>query len=525
MTIEPPEHAAAEPAAPAPDEPGTTARPRRWIPYVAGGVVAIMLIAAAGAYAVYRLLDGGGPLPVTAIPSTAIAEVTLDLDPPAGQKVDALKVLRTFPEVRKEMGRGSFDDFKKEFVQGMLGEECAPSYDKDVKPWVGSRLAFAVVRLDGRIVPEMVVQVSDRAKARAGLRKVIGCEGGAAKAGVAVGEHYAVVSLSDAYARKILEEATKKSLDETADFRKWTAMAGGRGVVNAYAAPNAFMTLVNLFGRRFTGAIGVASIAHETPEGQGMALAAKLRSDGLDISLVGGGTELAATKAIGPEVMRLPDDISAAVGVSVNKSFARGFISSFMGGVLGQVSPSELTRIEQLSGLDFRRDLRTLLGNGLVGAIGAKPPADMNTEDVPKDLQAAVISTGDAKQISSILGKAFAFFDFSPAALGVSQTQDAHHVVLGRDPGFNKRVLADGHLGDQADFRAVVAHPEQAFDVVFVRVNDDWRKAFGSMRAIDATTDEIESNLKPLRAFGLSSWVEGSGPTGITHMEARLRLR
>jgi len=500
------------------EESAPSARKRRWGRIIALVAGVLVLVVGVGAWAVLRLLGGGGPLPVTVMPASTVAELTLDLDPPAGQKVAALSALHKFPGLRKELGKEGLDEFRRGIVDSLVDGRCLADYDTDIKSWAASRIGFAVVRVDQKVLPELAFQFTDKAKARAGLRKVVKCQG---NGGVAIGEHYAVVSLTDDDAQKILASAKKKSLADNADFRKWTAKAGGRGVVNAYAAPGAATVLYNLFAPRVRRSIGVAYTPAAQPKGEGAAMSARVRSNGLDISLVSGGNT-SSTRSIGPDVMRLPKDTAAAVGLAVDKQLASFVVSSFMSGFESAATPGELARIEELSGLDFRRDLRTLLGHGIVAAIGSKPPVNLDTKDVPPDLRVAVVSTGDAGRISAIVQKALPLFQITPDI--VTQAHDAHHVVIGRVDAYDKALLKDGNLGAQSDFKAVVEKPRKASDIVFIRLNAQWRKALAWSNLFDSSPSEVQDNLAPLRAFGMSSWQEGKGKHGIMHTEARLRL-
>src|SRR3954469_10609192 len=55
---------------------------------VVGSAVAVVAAVGVGAYGVVQLLSGGSS-PATAVPSDALAYVSLDLDPSASQKIEA----------------------------------------------------------------------------------------------------------------------------------------------------------------------------------------------------------------------------------------------------------------------------------------------------------------------------------------------------------------------------------------------------------------------------------------------------
>ena len=63
-----------------------------------------------GAYGVVQLMAGGSSA-ATAVPADAVGYVSLDLDPSASQKIEAFKILRKFPAIKKQLG--GRDDIRK----------------------------------------------------------------------------------------------------------------------------------------------------------------------------------------------------------------------------------------------------------------------------------------------------------------------------------------------------------------------------------------------------------------------------
>ena len=91
------------------DSGGPPARGRRTV-LVAGAAVAVVAAVGVGAYGVVQLMSGGSS-PATAVPADAVGYVSLDLDPSASQKIEAIKILRKFPAIKKQLG--SRDDLRK----------------------------------------------------------------------------------------------------------------------------------------------------------------------------------------------------------------------------------------------------------------------------------------------------------------------------------------------------------------------------------------------------------------------------
>ena len=58
-------------------------------------------------------LFAGGSAPASAVPADAIGYVSLDLDPSASQKIEAIKILRKFPALKKRCKISSRDDMRR----------------------------------------------------------------------------------------------------------------------------------------------------------------------------------------------------------------------------------------------------------------------------------------------------------------------------------------------------------------------------------------------------------------------------
>jgi hypothetical protein len=499
--------------------PTTRSRTGRWIALVA---VVLVLVLGAGAWAVMRLLGGGGPLPVTAMPANTLAEVSLDLDPAAGQKVNALRTLRKFPDLRKQLELDSTEDLRRQIFIEIAGKKCVGDFAERVQPWLGSRVAIGVLMLHGEPTPEVALQVTDRDKAAAGLGRILKCAG-TDDIGFAVGEQYAILSTSDADARAIVAAATKKSLADDPAYQRWIEAAGGRGVINGYIAAQAPKQFLKMIPDDLPEE-QTAQVTEMFKGFQGAGLSVRFESDGFEADLVRGARGPAARQTIGADVARLPDDSAAALGFAVPQAALESLTDGFLSGFAGAVGPGSTRRFEQMTGLDPDKDVRTLVGHGLVGVIGGTPPANLASDDVPPDLQAAIVLTGDAAKIDAVVRKILAAFHVKLSDIGISSAEDDRHVVFGRDPSFNRSLLEDGRLGDQEDFRAVIAHPQQAQAIFFARLNDAWRKAIVATIPPSNDGSDLEGDLKPLRAFGVSGWSEVSGKDVIAHVRSRLLL-
>src|SRR3954463_7402666 len=81
------------------------------------------------------------------VPANAIAFVSASLDPSIAQKKNLLDIARKFPKARDKV-RSNFQDTRDSFLSDAVKEACL-DYAKDVKPWLGSELAVAVLARPG----------------------------------------------------------------------------------------------------------------------------------------------------------------------------------------------------------------------------------------------------------------------------------------------------------------------------------------------------------------------------------------
>ena len=164
---------------------GTTSVPRHtrrnllW-----GGALGGLLLVGGGTAVAVTMLGGGGAQPDSVLPGNAIAYVRMDIDPSAGQKIAAVRLLRKLPQVDDALAGGG-DPRQKLFqtLQKDSPDLRSVDYDKDVKPWLGDRFGVAVLPSDqaGDVNVAVALQVKDEDKARAGITKLMAASGGTAQ--------------------------------------------------------------------------------------------------------------------------------------------------------------------------------------------------------------------------------------------------------------------------------------------------------------------------------------------------------
>src|SRR3954470_4604513 len=139
--------------------------------------VVVVVLVVTGGFAAWRWFSGAGPRPAEVLPASTFALVPVDLDPSGGQKVEAIKTLRKFPEFRDKVGLKPDSDPLKRLFDAMQDDGTCKNldYERDVKSWIGQRVGVGGVELDGKPRPVVALQVSDAANAKTGFPRLAKC--------------------------------------------------------------------------------------------------------------------------------------------------------------------------------------------------------------------------------------------------------------------------------------------------------------------------------------------------------------
>jgi hypothetical protein len=306
-------------------EPEGRRKPATW--WVVGGVVALVGALIGGITYGAASLSGGGAQPEDALPAGAVAFAKVDLDPPAGQKVDAIRFLRKFPSLRDHLAEDA--DLRKVLFDSVAEDAGWTKVDfaQDVEPWLGQRVgvaaysptAFAPAKsADASRSPSVVVvlQVGDDGKARAGLDRLIATSTGSSKPGYVVQNGYALLADSRALATSAADAVAKGTMADSATFA-----ADIKGLDDGIAtfwvdgsAASSLSSVANQFG------VGLPGVAGGRSSGLSRArMITTLRFDGPDVlelaGRVKGSPEIAGPNAAVKGFADLPDTTVAAVGL------------------------------------------------------------------------------------------------------------------------------------------------------------------------------------------------------------------
>ncbi len=484
-----------------------------------GGGVALLAVGGAGAWA-WTALGGGGERPADVLPATTFAYVAVDLDPAAGQKLEALRTLAKFPGLT-EAGLSEDDDLATALTDVLLSGEPCTNLDaaRDITPWLGQRGAVAAVTLGEKAVPVGVVQVTDEEAAKAGLLALAACaenDDADATDGVeptwALRDGWAVIAEDAGTASRVADAAQDATLAASNDFTRWTQEVGDQGVLTAYLAPKPGSQLRSLMTRlapEDLPAAGVEAFTAPYDEFEGGAVTLRFADGGLDHEDAaghvqapraqlgtGGGTSLAA----------LPDDTLAAFGAGFAEGWVEKQASSVAAQSGGELDADELYQmIEEQTGLSLPADLETLFGRTVVVSLGSGfDPAVLEEAEDPSALPLAVKVTGDQAGIEGVVGR---LADLDPVVeqlLGTTRA-GSDTVVVGPSEAYRDVVAKGGRLGDTATFRDVVPNADRAVAAFYLDVDgkDDW------LTSLAGDDPEVARNIAPLSAVGMSVWSEG----------------
>jgi len=544
-----------------PDEPR---RKRTWW-YVGGGIVAALALVVGGTvYAASQVGDHRDPGPAAGLPSDTLAYAAVDLDPSAGQKIEAIKALRRFPAFTDGVKVDPTSDLRKLLIQDELKTDgCHLDWDKDVAPWLGDDVGAAVVPTTGQgPQPVVILAVTDEAAATKDLPRFLTCLG--VQQGLSVADGWAVVAKDDATAKNVAAATRNGSLADDDDFRTWTERSGDAGVATFYASPDAgaamATSLDDLAGRidksgvssghgssgvtgefapaaydtraltadpsdPFGGLLGICPGALGGGRGGSPLSGAQLQAEKQQLAKLQGGAatlrfshsgfelETASSVAGAKQtsgssgLTTLPADTalafgSAGAGDAIDR-IADGFAQGFVAQCGG--SPAKLwNALSSLTGLSMPTDLTTLFGGGVTFALSGATDPDEVANGGPGSLPAGVLLKGDPDRIADVLAKI--------ALPGAQQLLAASKgdgvVAVGPDADYRAQLLKKGSLGDTKEFTDVVPHADQASAAFYI--------SFDNLKTIidsDAGgySAQERANLAHLQALGSSSWVDDDG--------------
>ncbi len=473
--------------------------PRRWGRIAVVGAAGIAVLAlAGGGFAAYGALSGGGTQPETFVPATAVAYVELDLNPPASQKLNTVRLLHKLP---KGTVKATGDDYRELLLSAAFSHGDV-NYARDVDPWLGDRAAVAVLPpVAGGDEPtiEAVLQVKDaKMFAKVAPRLFKGDDSG----GYVLLDGYVVISQDADLAKRIVADAAKSDLADDPDYTLDTQDLGDRVVTGWYDLKRA-ASLVPAQGgsSALTGAIGQMRAT----------FAVQVQPDGLElVANSTGGKDLGASTPAAL-LAKLPASTVGAVeltGVGGRVMQQWDQVLKGMSASGAGINPDQLIDVYQKQfGLKLPGDLATALGSDAVAAVtlgkGAKQPGFGYY---------AVTDPAKAAALAQRLTPLFTRLGVPPARA------TANGIAWGTSPTWAKDATS-GNLGDSSRMQAALPELAKADMAVYVDLDAVTHfNAFSDSIAGGAGASVEEVGLDTL---GMTSWHDGS----TSHIRIKLTIK
>ena len=445
----------------------------------AGIAAATAVALTAGGFYAYTALAGGGVALAARLPADVVGYAELNLDPPAAQKVAAIRFFRHFPNVKVGSDEGSLVD---SLLEPLLSDSSdRRKFTESIKPWLGNHAAMGVDPQRDTVEAVLVVETTDAAKTRAGLDR-LNAEELDAENKIAYVIDGDVVTVADRQeiAETAAKDASASSLETNETFKSDLEQVGAEDGVM----------------------VGWSDLAKASRyEGDATSLQARGRVAGrltftdttADLVVRTFGVPAQPRpELVGPKLARLPDDTAAAFAISGADELVRKAYAQAETAGLGD----QLRDAQESTGLDLPEDVAALVGSSTVIAV-------RGTEGEPKI--GAICNTSDPERARRAADRLLVKIDEPMSGLTVSST--AAGTVLASSSAYADRLASPGNLGEQEQVRAVLPELDKAQAALYV----DIRKAAA------LAGESLPESSRALRAFGLTS--SGSGDT------STLRLR
>lgn len=458
---------------------------------------AILVLIGGGAFAAYSLLDGGGPQPEDALPGNVVGYAEIDLDPGAGQKINAFRLARKFPDA-KVTGE---DSLKDDLLRSFFTDMDEVDYDKDIKPWIGDRAGVAFLdELDEDEEPVVVgaIQVTDRKRAEASIQRLRDEDDEEESGGYAFGaDGYVVVAETQEIADRAVADAKRSSLTDNKRYRAALDELGGDRVAVAWADLEGIFDLIP---QEYLADAG--PLRDIDPKGSYI-VGAQVKPDAVEINGKGVGIDLGKygsssfTQGNGSLVSQLPAD--SIVGVSI-VGLGDQLAAAYDGIVEASKQEPDLADVLEEAGdigLELPVDITALLGDETAAVL--LPGEDPDQPDV-----GARTRGGDPDRGLEIIQMAFAYFTGEdPADIpldGVVETSK-DGLLAASSPELLDQLAKDGRLGSTDSFKNAVADGD-APNVLFVNLGQLFDTYGDSEFGLSAA--ELK-NVAPLDAVGMSA--------------------
>ncbi|GAB3600166.1 hypothetical protein GCM10027446_33210 [Angustibacter peucedani] len=451
---------------------------------IGAGVLAVALVGGGVALAASKL-GGGGAQPDEAVPSSAVAFVAVDLDPSSGQKVDALRFARKFPDARDSLKgddprQGLFEQLKKD---GTVKGDWAT----DVEPWLGDRAGVAVLppTADGEDPGVVVVlAVKDQAKARTGLAKV--ADG---QASCEYTDDFAVCAQDAAVAKKAVADAAKSPLSDDKNYGDDLDALGEKGIARAWVDLGKAQSAIPSSGGMDPLGMGLGA------DVTGRAAMA-LRFDGPHLELTGNAIGTKFPKLTGSAAMDdLPADTLAAYGFSGADQLV-GYVYDQVRAAAEKQGGAEdfdaqLKQFSDQYGISVPDDVKKAVGPRTAIVFGG-------VEDGTPKIAARF--SGDRGTLDKIFAAAG-----QDGGVSIAKASAGSDTVVASSQAYADAVAAGKGLGSQKAFTDAVPGSKDAQAVLYVNIAGVVQQLADQM----GMSADDRKNVDPLSSLGMSVRQDG----------------
>jgi hypothetical protein len=487
----------------APEPVTRTPGQRSWAQVLVTGTAAMTVLLTGVAYAGYQAVAPHGHAPEDALPASTVAFAKVDLDPSASQKLAVYRLSKRFPKTHVKSDRSVRDDLLADVFEA-AGENV--DYRKDIKPWVGDRVAIGLLPGTDSPHPILAVQFHDRDKARKGVKHLQDVD-------TTDDLYYAFSDVSDYLLlsddQSVVDQAAhaSKHLADESGFRTAIASLHGDQIVTAWADLQKAFALIPADAIQGNPLFSAKDLK---VRGQ-YVLGAHAENDAiqLDVHELGASTGVASLDRLrfgtgtGSDLVHgFPSDAIAAVSVTGLGTTLADVYDQVRKAMTDADSADVLSTIAK-AGVRLPADLKTVFGDEVAGYLTGdsdEPHAVLHVKTAHPDAAKAVLA-----HVITAIGE----LSGDPAAPGFldsifRKAGDGYLI------GFPESALSEtgGGLGDTAAFKAAVPDAHGSPVIVFVNIAE----LVSRFHLGDDNAD-----LSHLQALGITEHVSGN--------DASMRLR
>jgi hypothetical protein len=328
-------------------------------------------------------------------PSSALAFITISLDPAIEQKKNLLSIARAFPAAKV---KDEFQSARDDLLQRLLASSGL-DYKTDVKPWLGNEVAVAALPAAApgtAPFAAVFIAAKDPGKAEAALAKAEKQAGGAKTQHRVISGYEVIVSADGTEGTAALDAIAKEAKGSSGGLAKSAAFTdavaelhGDRLLLGWVDSERALNALKDAGGDSLPPQFSFAkSFANAKPVAFDLHAA--------DKAIVLEAATRATVQSKGGEP-RLAESLPAATIAVLTAFDVGGSLKQALAQVGGAGGDDPSKAFKDATGLDLQSDVLSWMGGEITTAVGPAPAG----EDIP-DFALIIETTDHAKAAASI---------------------------------------------------------------------------------------------------------------------------